>query len=128
PLDGGLLVVRPLFHLLEEAVFQHALLQGFERRLDLVVVNLHTHANTLLVPSRPVNGQTALGSRILSPSGPPAAVGAPRKAAGSAESHWSRCYDDSMSRPGHTFGHRAGPNRSPLLPSPARADSSQLLA
>src|SRR6266498_643632 len=66
PLDGGLLVVGPLLHLLEEAVLQHALLQGLQGRLDLVVVDFHPHDPTLLVPFPGVNrehGRNMAGTR-----------------------------------------------------------------
>src|SRR5438093_4901614 len=55
PLDGWLLVVGPLLHLLEKAVLQHALLQGLQGRLDLVVVDLHSHDPKLPVPFPGVN-------------------------------------------------------------------------
>src|SRR5439155_22004452 len=42
-LDRGLLVVRAALHLLEEALFLHPLLEGFERGLDLVLDDLDPH-------------------------------------------------------------------------------------
>src|SRR6185295_19458283 len=67
-LDGGFLVIRPLLHLLEEAVLEHPLLQGLERGLDLVVVNLDTHVPKLLVPPAPVNLEHRGGSsRVQGP-------------------------------------------------------------
>src|SRR5258705_3140624 len=61
-LHRGLLVIRSLLHLLEEAVLEHPLLQGLERGLDLVVVNLDTHVPKLLVPLAPVNLEHRPGS------------------------------------------------------------------
>src|SRR5258705_13955759 len=42
-LHRGLLVVGPALHLLEEALFLHPLLEGLQRRFDLVFYDLNPH-------------------------------------------------------------------------------------